>query len=449
MPSTAKQAETTAFESVRAKPFTRVHGRPTRRDYEILKEEACAPASEVEDITYVWSKNLTDNYGLLADIMGVDEYDDLTGISTYVIPNEPESYDPNITNATPTHTRKRMEEEWELVRTSWFIRKGFLRGVVDNLRDALDEQFYSQLRHRLTAYRNITPYQILEHLNTRWCPLDVKAKKELKTAYYTKWEHTIEHLTAFGKRLDDDQRALVRSDVTIADDDKLQFYLEEIYDSNRFDKQEMLTWERQPTATKTDFDLAKAHFEEIVNATDTYEQNAGGGTAGRNRYESANQMADHGDEIREYIQQLASASAANNAADSAANIQTKNKLTTMEEEIKKLTATIASMANKLNNNHNPNPNGENINPNNGSNAGSQGRQFKKSRNMGAYCSSHGFHPVGINHDSVTCIYKKPEHKIEATWCNRLGGDMYWPNANRVKVEQQEHPAWKGKVAPTN
>ncbi len=64
----------------------------------------------------------------------------------------------------------------------------------------------------------------------------------------------------------------MRSDVTIADDDKLQFYLEEIYDSNHFDKQEMLTWERQPTATKTDFDLAKAHFEEIVNATDTYEQ---------------------------------------------------------------------------------------------------------------------------------------------------------------------------------
>jgi hypothetical protein len=110
-----------------------------------------------------------------------------------------------------------------------------LRGVADNLCDDLDEQFYSQLRHRLTAYRNITPYQILEHLNTRWCPLDVKAKKELKTAYNTKWEHTIEHLMAFGKRLNDDQCALVRSNVTIADDNKLQFYLEEIYDSNRFD----------------------------------------------------------------------------------------------------------------------------------------------------------------------------------------------------------------------
>jgi hypothetical protein len=73
MPSTAKQAETTAFESVRATPFTKVHGRPTRCDYKILKEEACTLASKVEDITYPWSKNTTDNYGLLANILGVDE----------------------------------------------------------------------------------------------------------------------------------------------------------------------------------------------------------------------------------------------------------------------------------------------------------------------------------------------------------------------------------------
>ena len=83
----------------------------------------------------------------------------------------------------------------------------------------------------------------------------MKVKKELKKAYYTKWDHAVEHLTVFGKRLDDYQCSLIRSDVTITDDDKLQIYLEEIYDSNRFDKQEMLTWEREPSATKTDFDL--------------------------------------------------------------------------------------------------------------------------------------------------------------------------------------------------
>jgi hypothetical protein len=103
----AKQAETTAYENVRSNPFTRVHGRPTRSDYEILKSEAGTLASEVEDITYAWSKNNKDNYGLLGNILGEDEYKELTGIGTYTIPTEPVSYDPTITNATFTHERKR------------------------------------------------------------------------------------------------------------------------------------------------------------------------------------------------------------------------------------------------------------------------------------------------------------------------------------------------------
>ena len=78
MPSTAKQAETTAYKNVRSNPFTRVHGRPTQSDYKILKCKAGALASKVEDIIYAWSKNITDNYGLLGDILGEDEYDELT-----------------------------------------------------------------------------------------------------------------------------------------------------------------------------------------------------------------------------------------------------------------------------------------------------------------------------------------------------------------------------------
>jgi hypothetical protein len=232
--------------------------------------------------------------------------------------------------------------------------------------------------------------------------------------------------------------------VTIADDNKLQFYLEEIYNSSHFDKQEMLMWEREPSATKTDFTLAKAHFEVIVKATNTYKQNAGGGTTGCNWYDSANQMADYGNKIREYIQQLASAGAAK-ATDTAANIQTKEKLTLMEAEIKKLTTTIALMTSKFN--------GKNINPNKeehgGSKQNSRRPQRKTLRNMGAYCILHGFHPVGLNHNSTTCNRKKPEYKTEATWSNRLGGDMYWPTANWGAIEQQSHPSWKGMMAPTN
>lgn len=439
MPSSAKQAETTAYDAMRANPFARVHGRPTRADYDRLKSDAGALASEVEDITYEWSKSATDDYGLLADIIGTDEYYVLTDIDTYAIPNEPPSYDPTITDATLTHERKRREEEWDLIRQSWFIRKGCLRGVVDNLRDALDEQFYSQLKHRLTAYRNVTPFQILNHLDDRWCPLDVQAKKELRRTYYTKWDAD-EHLTAFGKRLNDDQIVLVRSDVAIADEDKLQFYLEEIYDSNKFDKQDMLTWEKQPVATKTDFELTRQYFEAIIKATDSYDQNVGGGNAKRNTYESANQMAEYGDELREWIQQIAS-----NGVTQATNTQAKDaKIATMEDEIRTLTATIAQLiANTTKNNENANPN-----TTTGSNA-TRRPQMKKTRNMGAYCHSHGFHPVGDDHTSVICGWKKEGHKSEATWTNRLNGNTNWPTFKAVALSQHDHPAWKNKSAPTN
>jgi hypothetical protein len=107
----------------------RVHGRPTQSDYKTLKSEASALASKVEDITYSWNKNATDNYGLLGNILGIDEYNKLIKIDTYAIPIEPASYDPSITNAMLTHEHKQNEEEWDLIRTSWFIQKGSSKSV--------------------------------------------------------------------------------------------------------------------------------------------------------------------------------------------------------------------------------------------------------------------------------------------------------------------------------
>ena len=78
-------------------------------------------------------------HGLLAEILGLDEYDHQTGIDTYTEETKPMTYDPAITVAAPTHTRKCLEEERECVRTCWYIRKGFLKDVTANLRDALDE----------------------------------------------------------------------------------------------------------------------------------------------------------------------------------------------------------------------------------------------------------------------------------------------------------------------
>ena len=85
----------------------------------------------------------------------------------------------------------------------------------------------------------------------------------------------------------------------------------------------MLTWEQQTIRIKTDFDLTKAYFKAIVKATDVYEQNIGGGSTRGNNFESANQMADIGDELREWIQQIATTSA---NKEQAANTQATEKI---------------------------------------------------------------------------------------------------------------------------
>jgi ribosomal protein L31 len=260
-----------------------------------------------------------------------------------------------------------------------------------------------------------------------------------------KWDRH-EHLTAFGKRLDDDQTTLVRSDITISDEDKLQFYLEQMYDSNMFDKAEMMEWEQQTINIKTDYVLAKHHFELKVKAHDTYSQNSSGGAAGRNKYESANNMADIGDEIKNYIAKMASASVTND--DVVANMREAEKkkdaeMADIAAQIKQLTASVAKLASR------GQQNTENDDPNK-----SRGRrggiveQMTKLRNMGGYCSTHGFHPVGLTHDSATCQFKKKdEHNDAATWNNRLSSNTYWPKAIRVAIEQQNHPMWKGKDKP--
>ncbi len=204
-----------------------------------------------------------------------------------------------------------MEEEWEEKRKSWFTWKGFLRGATTNMRDALDKQYYSQLKHINTAYCNTTPIQILEHLDTRWCPLDVCARKLLKAEFHANWDSTVMHLTAIGMKLDKKQVRIDRLGVVISNKDKLQFYMEKIYASNCFDKREMVDWENKPVNIKDDYDEAKLYFEGLVQDFKTYMQNSGGGS-GKMGYKSANQMADVDDKIRKYIQKIANASVASN-----------------------------------------------------------------------------------------------------------------------------------------
>ncbi len=215
-----------------------------------------------------------------------------------------------------------------------------------------------------------------------------------------------------------------------------------------FDKAEMMEWEQQPINIKTYYNLAKHHFKLKAKEHDTYIQNSSSRAMGRNKYESANNMVDIVDEIKDYIAKIASRASITNT-NVIANMHEADKkkdaeMAEMSTQIKQLTATIAKLATwGQQNTKNDDPN---------KNRGCRGdrivKQMTKLRNMGRYCSTHGFHPIGINHDSVTCQFKKKDgHNNAATRNNRLNGNTYWPKTIRVTIEQQNHPTWKDKDKP--
>jgi hypothetical protein len=85
-----------------------------RHDYVSLTKEASDLASEVDNITFTWSCDQAtgEEYQLLAEIIVDIKYTHLTNLN-WAQEMEPTKYDPVITAATATHTRKRLEEEWE------------------------------------------------------------------------------------------------------------------------------------------------------------------------------------------------------------------------------------------------------------------------------------------------------------------------------------------------
>jgi hypothetical protein len=220
----------------------------------------------------------------------------------------------------------------------------------------------------------------------------------------------------------------------------------------------MVTWENNPIIIQDYYTQAKAYYKNIARDFETYMQNSGGKT-GKMGYESTNHMADMGDKIRKYIQEIASTTIADmeRTAGNLANISKASRakdaqIDSIMAQIKLLTNTVAILskllANKENNGSGGNIGRENSNRGNGGDGGGLGGKPRRNptRNMGNYCWSCGHHPMGMKHDSHTCNFEKEGHKDDATATNRMGGNNFLLQENMVKPSQHDHVGYKGKSA---
>ena len=400
-------------------------------------------------------------YGLLADILGGEEYEDITGIDR----NDYDPsltklaiYDATITNNTNTFQRKRRTVVRNDELRWWYIRRGLHRGLRENFQDALDSCYYEQLEHDITGYETVAPKNFLDHLRTIWCRLDTSAIKEMKDAYYEEWDSNM-HITKFISQLNKGQKALARDDIVITAEDKLQHFILQMFASNCFDEKQMMEWEKKPQADKT-WANATDYFKEIVREQETYAK-LSGRTTKKARYESAAMArenatkrsraeaeaeADLGNEVREYIPRLSSEKNAESEqlykaeqhhqimADQAATM--KKQMNKKDEQIAALTAQVATLTTSI----------ETLTKTitclpaiqqGGERKERKERHTRKppERNIGGYCWTHGWDPKGINHSSKDCRWTKEGHKREATGDNKMGGCTLQPKDEEYTYKQ--------------
>ena len=161
------------YKWIGARPFTRIHEKPTWDQVERLHEEAEDVAMDC-DVSYSWSNE----HGLLAEILGPVKY--LAGTTlVYVEPTKPPNQHALIVNGVRRHLVVVYANENNLLLHDWAIVTGFRRGVCENFRDALDPRYYEQLKQPICRYKRIQPLQYINHIKAHWVFLDNKKIDEL------------------------------------------------------------------------------------------------------------------------------------------------------------------------------------------------------------------------------------------------------------------------------
>jgi hypothetical protein len=166
-----QQAEVTAYNAIRMKPLTKIVGRPTIRDRNNLVDELCEASVDI-DLSFTWSiGDDGTNYGALAEVMETAAYTTLSG-QTWINETLPAAFDSTIVTTTSAYNLSKRSAEHEDKRYAFATLVGMRKGLTENIRDALEPQYYQQLKARTIGYKKVTVKSTTSGANLTpwpWC----------------------------------------------------------------------------------------------------------------------------------------------------------------------------------------------------------------------------------------------------------------------------------------
>ena len=292
--SAQKLAEEAAYKRIRAEPLPRYPGKLNRSKYHNLRDTTVKQLSQFPTV-YAEHRNR----GFAGELLTTAEFRTITGQNVaYVEPDDDEEqYDPDIEDAMLDSVKKQREAAWDDRLVCIATRRGALRGVTQNFRDAIDSRYYEELEDRYDGYKNVTIKEFFDHLNDVHCVLGLEAVESEKQHYFRDVAFDKNTTVAkFAKTLNDEQANLRRDDIIIPDADKQHHFLMQIKKARKFGKPEWRVYNKKPAAQRT-WNLCVTYFKELEIEDETLDQDEEIGSIRGGGYESAN----HVDEARSAI----------------------------------------------------------------------------------------------------------------------------------------------------
>lgn len=301
------------------------------------------------------------------------------------------------------------------------IRTYRLYHAVDNVLkqqviNACDDMYLSTLKDRTTGYAQVTCRQMITHLLDQYGRITPDALIENEEHMCTEWDAAtpIERLFT---QIDDGQAFAGHGPGNSAyTDSQLVRMGYKLIAKNAIMATACDDWRERPIATQT-WPLFKAFFKSKHRDLKN-----------RPTAASAGFQANFAEDVTTAMASLQANTDSTNvhmANMAEANLLTAQQVSTFMTSLTAMQAQLKALTDKANSNHNNNNSGRpprsTTRPPDGGGAARTNPDGTK-----CYCWSHGGR-VSVDHNSMTCQNKKPGHKDEATFDNRMGGSNYHCN----------------------
>ena len=395
-------------------------------------------------VGYNWSGN----YGLSALVVGAVRYAaDHPTLPAYARPTEPGNNPALPGNASGLQIRiadgnhERRQKDWARVC-------GFVRGMGENVQDALDKPYWSGLDDQEYGFLNVWPEDYTSHLTTRFCPLDSQAVDEVKEEFKRGWDHANGELIGkFGDRLDQEQTAFTRDGVTISNEEKYRHYIKEMYRSGQFTQDMVMEWIAKPPADPTHAN-ARTFFErKILNMENAARLT--GNTAATHGFGTAAVAGELGEikealmgAIREAVadavaEERSETTSEENKENANAMTQIRSENKSLRDEMSEMTRTILVLSNQVATLKNAIPSGklnipsdQNDDSNNGDGGGTGGGRRGGKRNGGPQKRKQP-HPVFGEYKSGMKLDETWPWQKQRWWCDHAQFDDKNKSARRA------------------